>query len=425
MSLPWFKFDVKAFLTDTLRLSTEEKGAYLMLMLDFYEQEAPPPDDDEILARIAGIPAERWPRVRRALETKFHIHDGYWQHGYIMEQLADGQRRYQRTLNATDAANAARGAGKKPPRKPTPTVTETVTDTPTAKSDVTETVTIPVRQPRRSVEEQEQRQEDSANAESGERASDEVVISVIGRYETILREDFKLATSDLIQCASEGYTTEVVSQVFGSFMRYNLAAGTMSQDWTAAWWRWWERKKPPLHPAEKAAAKPKPPKPRIEVSNKAKRPIPKDWTVTEALAAYATQNGQDPVRVEEIFRDYCASNNKLYADHDAAFRTFVRNQANFDRQRGSTHGQAPHRPASTRRAPAPGGSIVEAGDRALAELDRRIAAAEAAESGDGGGPAPVRELPESGLREAGDGAGDDGDGAERLPAPGGGEGDET
>lgn len=43
MSLPWFPFNGKDFITDTLRLTTEAKGAYLMLMLDYYEQEAPPP----------------------------------------------------------------------------------------------------------------------------------------------------------------------------------------------------------------------------------------------------------------------------------------------------------------------------------------------------------------------------------------------
>ena len=53
MSLPWFAFNIKDYLSDTMRLTTEAHGAYLLLILDYYESEGPSPDDDFILAAIA------------------------------------------------------------------------------------------------------------------------------------------------------------------------------------------------------------------------------------------------------------------------------------------------------------------------------------------------------------------------------------
>jgi hypothetical protein len=98
---------------------------------------------------------------------------------------------------------------------------------------------------------------------------------------------------------------------------------------------------------------------------KGKRPIPPDWIPPQRAYALADQFRQSVEHVEGIFRDYCAANGVLYADHDAAFCNFIRNQARFD-NRGranvfpNNHGQVR-------------GSIVGAFDRQIAHLEREIA----------------------------------------------------
>lgn len=69
-------------------------------------------------------------------------------------------------------------------------------------------------------------------------------------------------------------------------------------------------------------------------------PLPHDWVPSEKAYAIAEQFGQNVQIVEGIFRDYVASSGKLYADHDAAFHNFIRNQNNFNR--GNGNGKAPN-----------------------------------------------------------------------------------
>lgn len=65
------------------------------------------------------------------------------------------------------------------------------------------------------------------------------------------------------------------------------------------------------------------------------RAIPADWTPSEHSYAVAEQHGVQVQIVEQIFRDYLKSSGKLYADYDAAFYNFLRNQRRFN---GSANG---------------------------------------------------------------------------------------
>lgn len=59
-------------------------------------------------------------------------------------------------------------------------------------------------------------------------------------------------------------------------------------------------------------------------------PLPDDWTPSLRSFQVAEQCGQNVQIVEQIFRDYLKSSGKLYADHDAAFNNFIRNQQRFN-----------------------------------------------------------------------------------------------
>lgn len=72
-ALPLF---TDAYLADTRHLNTEEHGAYLLLMMEAWRRpECSLPDDDRLLARLAGLPLDRWQEVRPVV-MQFWRRDG-------------------------------------------------------------------------------------------------------------------------------------------------------------------------------------------------------------------------------------------------------------------------------------------------------------------------------------------------------------
>ena len=73
----WLPLYVADYLADTTRLTTEQHGAYLLLIMDYWRN-GPPPDDDNVLAQITGLHLRRWKTHRSAIQTFFTILDGKW-----------------------------------------------------------------------------------------------------------------------------------------------------------------------------------------------------------------------------------------------------------------------------------------------------------------------------------------------------------
>ena len=104
------------YLADTRRLTTEQQGAYLLLLMDSWSSGALP-DDDTVLARVAGLDAESWTRTRPAIARYFEITNGKWVHTRI-EQEREHAQAYAQALH-----------GKCPPEpEPEPDKTPVVND---------------------------------------------------------------------------------------------------------------------------------------------------------------------------------------------------------------------------------------------------------------------------------------------------------
>ena len=173
--------------------------------------------------------------------------------------------------------------------------------------------------------------------------------------------DFQLTAGQIALCRMDA-DYSIIAERFDRFMAHFSESGGWCDDWSAAWENWWATNKP-------VKAKPRlvmnnntePKKPRA----KPKRSLPPDWKPSPHAYVVAEEEGQSVEVVEKIFRSYVASSGKQYADHDEAFYNFIRNQKNYSR--GSGNGirqtEAPNR-----------GSIVAAADRAIANLEREIAA---------------------------------------------------
>lgn len=76
------------YLADTRHLSTEEHGAYLLLIMHYWRTGGLP-DNDAQLARIAGLTLEGWGASRNTIAAFFE--EG-WKHKRIEKELADAER---------------------------------------------------------------------------------------------------------------------------------------------------------------------------------------------------------------------------------------------------------------------------------------------------------------------------------------------
>jgi uncharacterized protein YdaU (DUF1376 family) len=65
-----------AYLADTTHLSTEEHGAYLLLLAAMWRRDGSVPDDDKDNARILGLTVAKWRKIKARLEPFLVIENG-------------------------------------------------------------------------------------------------------------------------------------------------------------------------------------------------------------------------------------------------------------------------------------------------------------------------------------------------------------
>jgi uncharacterized protein YdaU (DUF1376 family) len=103
----WMPFYVGDYLRDTSRLTRDQHGGYLLLIMDYWIN-GPLPDDDGQLAAIVKASPEEWARLRPALSRFFVVADGVWRHKRIDAELATARSRYEQRVAASKAGVEAR-----------------------------------------------------------------------------------------------------------------------------------------------------------------------------------------------------------------------------------------------------------------------------------------------------------------------------
>src|SRR3974377_1803915 len=88
MSRAWMPLYVGDYLRDTRDLSTLQHGAYLLLIMHYWQHDALPSDDQQ-LAAIAGVSRSVWRRISAPIRAKFA--DG-WRHRRIDSEIARAER---------------------------------------------------------------------------------------------------------------------------------------------------------------------------------------------------------------------------------------------------------------------------------------------------------------------------------------------
>jgi uncharacterized protein YdaU (DUF1376 family) len=83
------KLYIGDYLGDTQHLSTLQHGAYMLLIMAYWQRRGPLPSDDEQLARITRMTMDDWMQCKRITLAFFHECDGMLYHHRIDKELSE------------------------------------------------------------------------------------------------------------------------------------------------------------------------------------------------------------------------------------------------------------------------------------------------------------------------------------------------
>lgn len=84
---------IEKYLGDTMRLTTLQHGAYLLLLMSYWRDGKALPDDDGELASIAKLSPSEWRKIRPVLARYFVIGNGVWWQKRAEQELARARKK--------------------------------------------------------------------------------------------------------------------------------------------------------------------------------------------------------------------------------------------------------------------------------------------------------------------------------------------
>lgn len=128
-ALPYMPLYVADYLADTAHLSVTEHGAYMLLIMNYWQRGNSLPANDLQLSRIARMNLKDWLKVRPNIEGFFHEIDEQWIHGRIEDELGKVRAKSQQASIAGKASVQQRANVRSTPVKHPLNHTDTDTDT--------------------------------------------------------------------------------------------------------------------------------------------------------------------------------------------------------------------------------------------------------------------------------------------------------
>ena len=83
----WMPLYINAYFGDTMTLTTEQHGAYLLLIMTAWNAGGRLPNDPTQLAQAARLPLAQWNRHEPVLRRYFDVTLEFWTHGRVLREL--------------------------------------------------------------------------------------------------------------------------------------------------------------------------------------------------------------------------------------------------------------------------------------------------------------------------------------------------
>lgn len=96
------------YLADAAHISTLSHGAYLLLIMNYWQRGKALPANDRVLAGIAKLTLEQWADVKLDLADFFQEVDGCWRHKRIEQELETARGKAEKAKAAGKASAEAR-----------------------------------------------------------------------------------------------------------------------------------------------------------------------------------------------------------------------------------------------------------------------------------------------------------------------------
>jgi uncharacterized protein YdaU (DUF1376 family) len=87
-ALPYMPLYVADYLADAAHLSTLQHGAYMLLIMNYWQRGEPLPADDSRLAKIARVGTREWAKMKPVISEFFTVGCSNWSHSRIDTELA-------------------------------------------------------------------------------------------------------------------------------------------------------------------------------------------------------------------------------------------------------------------------------------------------------------------------------------------------
>jgi uncharacterized protein YdaU (DUF1376 family) len=106
----WFPLYVGDYLADTMHLTTEEHGAYLLLLMAYWKNGKALCDDHKKLASICRMSLDAWSIAQASLKQFFDTESapGLWVHHRVEEELTKAREQRRRATDRAEKAAKAR-----------------------------------------------------------------------------------------------------------------------------------------------------------------------------------------------------------------------------------------------------------------------------------------------------------------------------
>lgn len=239
-ALPYMQLYVADYLADTMHLTTEEHGAYLLLIFNYWQTGKPIPK--KRLARVARLSNDRWTAVEDSLSEFFYDNGTEWVHKRIEADLAMVEEAQAQRAAAGKASAEARKRAKSTKKKReindrSTTVEEPLqrkpNENPTNKDTDTDTDSNnPPMSPQG-----EAKPESSTTDPPPEKPG--------RKRKTQIPEDFTLTDERRRKAVAywheRGRYDLNPDSEFAEFMSYHRARGSTMANWDAAWQTWYAR----------------------------------------------------------------------------------------------------------------------------------------------------------------------------------------
>jgi uncharacterized protein YdaU (DUF1376 family) len=110
----WMPLYVADYLSATSRLTTEQHGAYLLLLMDYWKNGAPP-NNDAVLAQITKLSPDAWSNARTMLEPFFEVSEKQWIQNRVESEMAKANHNKKANIERGKAGAQARWGKKDSP----------------------------------------------------------------------------------------------------------------------------------------------------------------------------------------------------------------------------------------------------------------------------------------------------------------------